>query len=193
MPGPTWPNNSPLLSGLFGVLQSTSAAFTDTAGTWSALRQAAGAWQWQSQGLGPLPDGDVLESNGQEILRSQGVGIQQVNTYRAIANSWRSAKANLHAQDLDEQIRATSIFQPPWAQTAATGVPSRYRARIEWEVTPQDGDPFFTWGTYELDSPITTMNDVLAQANGLVARKPTSNMPLGAQVTDVNDYEIEQI
>jgi hypothetical protein len=188
-----WPGASPLLSGLFGVLQSAAAQRTDTAGTWQALRQAAGSWAWQAAGKGELPDQATLEANGAEILRAQGVGIQQVNTYRAIANQWRTAHENLSSAGQGDQINAGQIFRPPWSQTASGPLPDRYRIKVQWEVTPQTGDPFSMWASYELDSPLTSLDDLLAQAGQVSARKPTSALPLGASITGVTDYDLEQI
>lgn len=194
MPRGAWgPRDNPLLSGLFGVFQSGSAARQSTADVWSALRVAAGTWQWQSQGKGELPSQAELESSGAEILRSQGVGLQEVNTYRAIANQWRTARENLQALGQGDQIYNQAIFQPPWAQTQGDEQPSRYRVRVQWEITPAQGDSFNTWGTYEVDSPITSLQDILDQAGQMVAKKPTSNTPLGAVVSGINSYELEQI
>lgn len=188
-----WPSANPLLSGLFGVLQSAAASRTDTAGTWAALRQAAGTWAWQSQGLGELPDDATLQANGADILRAQGVGIQQVNAYRQVANQWRTAHENLAGAEGSDQIRGSQIFRPPWSQTATGPLPDRYRIKVQWEVTPQTGDPFSMWASYELDSPLTSLDDLLAQAGQVSARKPTSALPLGASITGVTDYDLEQI
>jgi hypothetical protein len=49
------------------------------------------------------------------------------------------------------------------------------------------------WASYELDSPLTSLDDLLAQAGGLSAKKPTSALPLGASITGVTDYDLEQI
>lgn len=194
MPATPWgPRDNPLLSGLFGVLQSAASARQDTASTWQALRQAAGTWAWQSQGLGELPDMATLEANGAQILRDRGVGIQEVNTYRQLAGQWRTAHENLRGVEGNEQISASEIFRPPWSQTADSAAPARYRIRVQWEVTPQTGEPFNMWASYELDSPLTSLDDLLAQAGQLSGRKPTSALPLGASFTGVTDYDLEQI
>lgn len=194
MPGPGWgASENPLLSGLFGVLQAGASARQSTADVWSSLRVNAATWAWKNQGLGELPARDVLEANGQEILRNAGVGIREVNAYRAIANQWRTAKENLHQAGDADQITARDIFQPPWSQTAQAGVPERYSVRVQWEVTPTEGDAFTTWGTYEMESPLTSLQDILDQAGQLVGQKPTSDMPPGALVTGVADYQLEQI
>lgn len=188
-----WLNASPLLSGLFGSLQQAAQAHMTTTALWQTLRVQAGTWAWQSTGQGELPSQEVLEENGRSILSQQGVGIQQVNTYRALANQWANAKASLSEANPADQLRGDQIFVPPWAQTTGDAVPSRYRVRVNWEVTPEGGDPFNTWGTYETSDPLTSLQDVLDQAGSLVGKKPTSNVPLGAQVTGVSDYELEQV
>lgn len=188
-----WPNASPLLSGLFGSLQQAAVNRLSTADTWAQLRLDTGSWAQQMSGQGEAPSDAELIAQGQQILSAQGVGIQQVNAYRSIANQWRSAKENLAAMDPADQIQGQSVFVPPWAQTTSGAVPSRYRVRVEWEVEPTVGDAFTTWGSYEVSSPLTSLQDLLDQAGALVGKKPTSNVPLGARVTGASDYELEQI
>lgn len=188
-----WPGANPLLSGLFGGFQELSASRANTQDTWTQMRINAATWEWQSTGQGELPDNATLEARGADILSQQGVNAINFGQYRGIANNWRSAKDNLHDTDPADQIRGTSIFTPPWAQTTSDAVPSRYRARVQWEVTPTSGDPYSTWGTYETTDPLTSIQDVLDRAGSLAGKKPTSNVPLGAQVSGVSDYELEQI
>lgn len=194
MPIGTWgKDDTPLLSGLFGAFQAASRVGASTAELWQSLRVNAGVWVFQNSGGGDLPPIAELEATGKDLLHEQGVGIQQVNTYRSIAGEWKSAKEALQRSDGDQQITGQMIFQPPWAQTTTDAVPSRYRMRVEWTVDPGDGDEFHTWGTYEMSDPLTTVNDALDQAQTMVGKKPTSDIPLGAVVTGVNDYEMEQI
>lgn len=193
MPGPWGAGENPLLSGLFGAFQSAAGQRQDTASLWQTLRVNAATWQWQAQGGGELPSQAELEAQGAQILREQGVGIQQVNAYRAIANQWRTAKANLSDAGESDQITAGQIFRPPWAQTSAQGVDERYSVRVQWQVQPLQGDSFTTWGTYEISSPLTSLEDLLDQAGQLVGQKPTSDIPLGATVTGAADYELTQI
>lgn len=185
--------DSPLLSGLFGALQSAAGGRQTTAQVWQTLRVNAATWAWQAQGGGELPSMEELEATGRQILSAQGVGIREVNAYRAIANQWRTSKQGLHDLDPDAQIGRGQIFQPPWSQTAQRGVPDRYRVRVQWQVEPVEGDAFTTWGSYETDSPLTSLSDLLDQAGGLVGKKPTSDIPVGATVTGAVDYELEQI
>jgi hypothetical protein len=184
---------NPLLSGLFGVLQTAATQRLSTEDVWSSLRQAAGSWAFQAAGGGPTPSIADLEALGTRILSEQGVGIQQVNSYRALAGTWRQAAANAQNLPADQQILAQDIFVPPWAKTTAAGVPSEYRVRVQWQVQPTVGEAFTTWGTYQLTSPLTTIADVLTQAQGLVGKKPTSATPPGANITGIVSYEIEQV
>jgi hypothetical protein len=186
-------NDRPLLSGLFGVFQSASGGFQSTASIWSALRQSAATWQFQAGGGGDLPPTEELESIGAQILKDQGISIQQVNTYRAMAGSWRSAKANLQAADSDQQITGSMIFQPPWATTTDTSVPSRYRLRVQWQFQTEAGESGTSWGTYEMGSPLTSVADALDQASQMMGKKPTSDIPVGATVSQANDYSLEQV
>lgn len=188
-----WPGASPLLSGLFGSLQQAAINRLPTADLWRQLRIDAGTWAWQTAGKGDLPDNATLESQGADILRAQGVGVREVNAYRAVASEWRSAKENLHSTSPEDQLTGREIFQPPWAQTVTGPVEDRYRVRVQWEVSPESGDAFTTWGSYELSSPLTSLSDLLDQAGQLVGKKPTSGIPLGAVVTGAADYELEQI
>ena len=194
MPGPgDWQGSSPLLSSLFGAFQTGAGQKLDTASVWKSLRVTAGQVQYRISGSYEPITEDQLEANGAQILRQQGIGIQDVNTYRKLAGQWRAAKDNLQALDPDSQIRATEIFRPPWAQTDDPSVPSRYRIRVNWEITPAAGDVFTSWASYEVTAPITSIADALEQAGKLVAKQPTSDTPPGASVTGVADYEIEQV
>ena len=194
MPGPgDFEGSNPLLSGLFGTLQAGAQGKLDTASVWQRLRIAAGTWQHQATGAaGPISEAE-LEANGAEILRAQGVGIQQVNAYRAIAGRWLNAKQQAEQAAGDQQVTAGMIFQPPWAKTTGGETPSQYRVRVNWQITPAAGDVFTSWGTYQLTAPITSVDDILEQAGKLVAKQPTSETPPGASVTGVDDYEIEQV
>jgi hypothetical protein len=194
MPGPgDWPGRNALLSGLFGVFQAGAAARLDTASIWSSLRQAAGTWQLQATGTLAGATDEEIQSAGVDALSGQSVAATGVSTYRGIAGAWLSAKQNLHQLDQDAQITAREIFTPPWSITANTAVDPRYRVRAEWEITTPDGQVFNKWGSYELTTPLTNMTDVLAQAQAQAGTAPNSDWPVGALVTGVNDYELEQI
>lgn len=194
MPATPWgPYDNPLLSGSFGVLQSEAASRASTQDVWRALRINAGTWQWQAQGGGELPPVGELERAGAQILHDQGVTIQHVNAYRQVAGQWRYAKESLQRLESDQQITAREIWQPPWATSTSSEVPSRYQVRLQWQMQSATGELGTVWGTYELENPLTTLNDVIDQAQSKAGRKPTSDLPLGSKITGVNDYEIAQI
>ena len=188
-----FPGGSPLLSGLFGVFQQAASSSMSTADVWSSLRQAAGTWQWQASGGGELPSTEELEASGADILRQQGVGIQQVNTYRALAGQWRSARQAAQNLDEGEQISAGAVFRPPWASTAQSGVPERYRIRVQWQLTPAVGDAFTKWSTYELTSPLTTIANVLDQAGAKATGDRYLYTLSAGSPPVVNDYALELI
>lgn len=188
-----WPNQNSLLSGLFGSFQSSIQSHASTADLWSDLRANAATWFYQSQGGGETPTDEELQETGRRILSEQGVGIQQVNTYRALSNQWATAKANLASNDPGDQIETSDIFRPPWAQSAGAGVPDRYRVRVGWQISPAGEDQYTKWASYELTSPITNMADVLDQAGSKMAGDKYIQLLNGGDFPDVADYEIELI
>lgn len=194
MPVPgSGPLDNPLLRGLFGAFQASAAAAQSTAEIWRQLRVGAGAQAFRITGQGERPPDSVLEANGAEILRAQGVDAIAINQFRALAGQWRQAKENLGQAALGDQLQAEHIFTPPWATTSQLGVDARYRIRVQWEVQPLTGNPFKTWGSYEISSPLTSLGDLLAQAGALVGRKPGSDIPLGATINGAVDYELSQV
>lgn len=187
------PQGDRLLAGLFGTFQSTIQNQVSTADLWSALRVNAATWFYQAGGGGPLPPAADLEAQGARILSQQGVGIQQVNQYRALSNQWNQAKQSLQALDENEQLTARNIFRPPWATSGKSGVEPQYRARILWQVTDPQGNPFQVRGTYQLQAPLTNIADVISQARALVGTEPGSDTPVGSVFGDPADIEIEQV
>lgn len=175
------------------MFRSAAGARASTAGLWSALRVNAATWQWQAQGGGELPSQAELEATGAEILSQQGVGIQNVNAYRAIAGAARAAHDSLQSLDLNAQLTSKQIFVPPWAKTTSDAVASRYSIRVLWNVTPAEGEVFSKWSTYEVTSPLTTMADILDQANALAKTVPTSDQIATANQLEAGDYELQQI
>ena len=185
--------DSPLLRGLFGVLQAGAAAHADTASIWSDLRQTAGSWQFRAQGLPEPYDPAALESAGREILRAQGIDGATVSSFRGVAGQWLGAKQSLASRDPAGQILASDIFTPPWAKTSSAAVPSRYRVRTLWQVEPAAGDIFTRWRTTELEGPISSLLAAIDQAS------PTADTTSGREILastggpTLLDYEIEQI
>lgn len=190
---PGFPGQNSLLSGLFGVLQTSASQRLSTADVWQSLRVAAGTWQFQAQGGGELPPTADLEAAGREILSRSGIGIQQVNTYRGIAGQWLASKQRLQAAENNLQVTGQQIFTPPWATTTGGEQLSRYRVRINWEITPVAGEVFTKWSAYELTAPITTIEDALSQAGAKAAGDKYLDLLSGGAPLGVADYEIEQI
>jgi hypothetical protein len=135
----------------------------------------------------------VLQSTGASLLSEQGVTIFNVNTYRGVAGSWAQAKANLQALNPADQIPGEAIFTPPWAKTAVSGVPDRYAIRVNWQWTPPSGEVTTHWSYYELNGPLSSVDNALSQAY----RNATGNdcwVALSNLSTpEVADFEIEQI
>ena len=182
-----------LLRGAFGSLQQAAVNFQDTAEVWSSLRQYVGAWWYGTQGEAPPAATSELEATGARILSQQGVGIQDVNTYRALAGQWRAAAQNLQALEPGQQITARSIFQPPWAVTNTPATPTEYRIRVEWNITPATGSSFTKWSSYQLQTPLSSVSDVLGQAVTLAKGDRYAGLPGLGDVTAISSYEIEQI
>ena len=194
MPGGPWSDNqTPLLSGLFGTFQEGAQAGADTSNIWSSLRQAAANWYYQSLGITPPESAAQLESTGASVLSGQGVSVQGVNTYRQVAGNWLRAKENLQALNPEDQIPGEAIFTPPWAQTAAAGVPDRYRIRVNWNWTTDSGEQTNQWSTYELSGPISSTANSLKQAYSLATGNDCWVALSNLSTPEVADYEIEQI
>lgn len=185
--------DSPLLRGLFGVLQTGAQEHQSTADIWTSLRTAAGSWQFQAQGVAQPYDPAAVEAAGREILRAQGIDAAAVSTFRGVAGQWLGAKTSLANRDPAAQIVASDIFVAPWSTTAMSAAPSRYRIRTQWQVEPAAGDVFTKWKADEITGPITSLDDVLAQA-APDANTTSGQQILGGQTAPVLlDYEIEQI
>jgi hypothetical protein len=182
-----------LLRGAFGSLQQSAANFQDTAAVWSNLRSYVGNWWYGSQGLEPPASTSELQAKGADILHQQGVGVQDVNTYRALAGGWRTAGQNLRALEPGQQVTASSIFRPPWAVTDTAATPSEYRIRVEWNITPETGGSFTKWSSYQLTTPLSSVSDVLNQAVSLAKGDRYAGLPGLGDITAIESYEIEQI
>lgn len=185
--------DSPLLRGLFGVFQAGAAQGKNTSDIWSDLRSSAATWQFQAQGVQQPYDPAALQDAGREILRAQGIGATTVSTFRGVAGQWLGARTSLANRAPGEQVTASDIFRPPWARTADSSVPSRYRIRTNWQVEPAAGDVFTRWKADELDGPIADIDSALAQA------EPTPDTDSGRQLLGgvgaptLLGYEIEQV
>lgn len=188
-----WEGFHRLLNGAFGTLQQAAAQRMDTAAIWQRLRVTTGTTFYQSQGI-PLPATDQeIEERGRQILSEQGVGVRQVNAYRGLAGQWLRAKQSLQQLGSEQVVLPQDIFVPPWARTATGEVPSRYRMRVQWNLVDDLGRPSTAWGTYELQSPLTTVGDALAASQNLAGLQPTSDIPPGSVISGVQDFQIEQV
>lgn len=192
-PGEIAATDVPLLRGLFGVLQTGAAQHLDTATIWQNLRTAAGTWQFQAQGQPQPYDPAAVESAGRQILSAQGIRGDTVSTFRGVAGQWLAAQQHLAGIGSSAQITRQDIFTPPWSQTASDAVPSRYRIRTQWQITPAAGESFTTWKSDELTGPLTTLPDALSEA------EPSANTQSGQQILSggeppvLTGYEIEQV
>lgn len=194
MPGPLgFAGANELLHGLFGRLQAAAAARVQTQQVWQALRLAAGETAQQVRGATEALSDLELENIGRDVLSAGGVGVAQVNAYRKIAGQWLAAKTRLHTLDPDTQITAAAIFAPPWAQTVGSSTPDRYRVRVNWEAEDSTGNIFNKWSTYDIDGPLTSVNDLL----GLAAKGARSNVEshqvFTAQTLTPSDFDLQQL
>lgn len=194
MPATPWgPNDRPLLTGAFGSFQSAALAGLSTSEVWSKLREVVGQWAFSTSGAAGTPTVSELEDTGREILSQQGIGIQQVNTYRALAGQWRGAKERIASLDQGAQIDAAAIFRPPWAATAGPAVPSQYRARVNWQITPSSGDVFTRWSTYTLTTPLMSKGDVLAQATASMEDDKYLQILSGGAPVEALEFQVEEV
>lgn len=185
--------DNPLLRGLFGVVQAGAAQHASTADIWSDLRQTAGSWQFQAQGAEQPYDPAALEEAGRAILSAQGVNAATVSSFRGVAGQWLGAKESLANRDPSEQIMASDIFTPPWATTAGGEIPSRYRIRTLWQVEPSAGDVFTKWTANEIDGPLTSLDDALAQTEPQPDTTSGKLLLSGGGPPTLLDYELEQV
>lgn len=175
------------------MFQTGAAQHKATEDIWTDLRTNAASWQFQAQGREQPYDPGELEAAGREILRAQGVDAATVSTFRGIAGQWLGAKTSLGNRDPEEQIMASDIFVAPWARTADASVPSRYRVRTLWQVEPAAGDIFTKWKNDEIDGPLTTINDLLANTQPTPDTESGRQILSGATGPTLLDYELEQI
>lgn len=192
-PGDIQPTDVPLLRGLFGTLQTGAQQHLDTATIWQNLRQAAGTWQFQAQGVQQPYDQAALEAAGRAILSAQGIRGDTVSTFRGVAGQWLAAKERLAGLDGSQQITSRELFTPPWATTTESSTPSRYRIRSQWQIEPTVGDAFSVWKSDELTGPLTNTDDILAQALPPDTGSPKVLTTLGDTPPTLIDYEVEQI
>lgn len=194
MPGGPWSDyQQPLLSGLFGIFQQAAAEGSDTGSIWSSLRQAAGDWYYQTLGVAPPSSVAEVEAAGASVLSQQGISASTVSVYRGVGGNWFQAKQNLQRLNPADQIPGEAIFTPPWSKTADSSVPDRYRIRVQWQWAPEGEEPTTQWATYELQGPLSSLNNALSQAQQLAQGSDYWVTLTNSATPEVNDYEIEQI
>ena len=193
MPDDQITNKDSVLRGLFGTFTAAAEAGMGTAEVWSSLRSAATDWATSvvSVTAGAAGYDEAVSTAAQTLL--QGVTIQDVNTYRAIAGAAVRAKNNLQSAAGTEQIVGTSIFQAPWSVTGDNpAIPTRYRLRVLRNITVKG----FTqverneWASYDLGINITSVDDAIKMANDAFNREDYNKT---ASINSVLDYSLEVV
>jgi hypothetical protein len=178
---------------LFGSFQAGAEAGSTTSEVWQDLRVNAATWQEATSGTPGASSIQELEEAGRQILSNAGVGIQDVNTYRSIAGDWLSAKQQLQAAALDQQIEAPMVFVPPWATTTGGEQDSQYRVKVAWTIPDEGVGAHLQWGTYLIGAPLTSVGDLLDQALAMVGTAKGSQS-FGSVISgSPDDYQIEQV
>lgn len=191
--GPAPASDNPLLRGLFGVLQSGAAQGATTSQIWTDLRSAAATWQLQAQGAAQPYDPAELQSTGAAILSAQGINAATVSVFRGIAGQWLQAQQRLQGLDSQAQITSGSVFTPPWAQTANTAVPDRYRIRTQWQFESGSGAISTVWKSDELAGPLSTTADAIDEAAPSPSTQSGQQILSGTGAPTLLSFEIEQV
>lgn len=189
-----WPNDPDnVLRGLFGTFISASEQGLDTQGVWAGLRDAASIWASGVLGVtsaGP-PSEEEINAAASQLLG--GVTIQAVSKYRSLAGAFVQAHENLLDTDLYAQIEGNAVFRPPWANTIGNpAVPERYRLTVQRSITVFG----FTqiqrteWATYELASPLTSLQDAFNAANTAFNAADYNSR---ARIDSILDYNIQAV
>lgn len=189
-----YPNDpDSVLRGLFGSFVSAAEQRLSTADVWAGLRQSANDWARSvlSVTVGPDVSEDDIAAKASQLLGH--VTITDVNNYRSLAGQALRAKQNLQSLGENDQIYATSVFRAPWAQTADNpAIPTRYRLRVLRSITVHG----FTdierqeWASYDLGASLTTIADMLAQADRAFN---SADYNRTADINETLDYSLEAI
>lgn len=188
-----WPSDpDSVLKGLFGSLLNGAANGRSTANMWQALREGAytAAQNYLNMVSPTVPTEEEIQDKGQELIGH--VTIMDMNKYTQIAGEALRAKASLQSQSADEQILGESIWTPPWSRTAGNpAIPTRYQLRVLRSITYRGINVTEEkWSTYEITSPLTTVQDALDQADALFHRARYNN---SAGINAILDYSITAI
>lgn len=190
-----WPSDpNDVLGGLYGSIYAARASGGGSASNiWDAIRAGAASWAESVLSVtgSAAPTQAEIDAAAGQLL--SGVTVSDVNRYNQIAGAQTAAHQNLQSQGLYDQIMGTSIFTPPWSTTAGNpAIPDRYRIRVLRSITVRG---FTTierqeWASYELEGPLTSVIQALAQAD---ARFTSADYNVRASINDVLDYSIEQV
>lgn len=182
-----------VLRGSFGSLVAGAAGGRDAATMWQSLREYAysAAQSYLQVSGNTAPTEAEIQARGQDLIGH--VTILDMNRYTKLAGQFLSAKANLQNRSLTDQIMGDSIFVAPWNRTADNpAIPTRYRINVQRSITVSG----FTkierteWASYEITSPLTSLQDALDQANKLFGQAQYNNR---ATINEILDYNIEAV
>lgn len=182
-----------VLRGLFGNLVASAQAGLNTADVWAQLRASAQSWAEGvlSTTLGRTPTDDEVNASASQLLR--GVSATDVSRWRGIAGKAVTAHNNLLALNEGDQITGSAVFTPPWSVSANNvGLPETYRVRIQWDIEFRGFNTISRteWATYDLNGPLTNVQDVISQAMAGFSAAEYNNR---ATVTNVRDYVVETV
>lgn len=193
MAGPAPGSGDALALGLFGTFQEAAAAHASTSTIWSQLRQAAGKLPFGEQPRNARGQFISREEYGAQVLRQAGVGVTQVNTMRAAAGAWLTARTRLMGLPLEQNIAAEHVFTPEWRTTGiGRANPAQYRLRILRGLgqSGAEGTQYEQWSTYDLGGSLGSMSQVIARSNQAYGRARYSS---GTFINEILAYEIEVI
>lgn len=193
MPGAQGLPPESVLRGLFGNIVASAEAGATTQQVWESLRAASSAWAESvlSIQLGRQPTPDEIGATASELL--SGISASDVSRWRGIAGQQVAAHQAIRDLESGQQITGQSIFRAPWATTANSSVvQERYRIRVNWTVQVQG---FTTierqeWATYDLEGPLTSIEDALQQAQRAFNSAEYNRR---ASVQTINDYTVEAV
>ena len=193
MAGSSWPGSESILRGLFGSIVGSAEAGQTTSEVWGQLRNASETWAAPALRiqLGREPTQEEVSAAGRQLLSN--VSVADVSRFRGYAGAQVRAHRNLLALGEGRQITDSEIFTPPWSKTAANpAIQPRYRIRVNWNV---EFHGFTTiereeWATYDLEGPLTTIEDAISQARAAFGAGAYNAR---ARISTINDYMIEQV
>lgn len=193
MAGSSWPDSDSILRGLFGSIVNSTEQGQSTADVWGQLRNASETWAEPALRvqLGRQPTADEISAAGRALLSH--VSAADVSRYRGIAGQQVAARQALADLGEGRQITDAEVFTPPWARTASNpAIQTRYRIRVNWHISFKGFEQVERdeWSTYDLEGPLTTLEDALGQAR---ASFNTASYNRRASILGVNDYMIEAV